>query len=58
VTLTLECGICGRHEVGGLLSAAAWARVEEDGPTACPECVQQHADWRERLTAAAAEAQA
>jgi hypothetical protein len=53
VPLLLHCAICGRHEVGGLLSAASWAQVEEDGPAACPSCVQQHSDWRERLTAAA-----
>jgi hypothetical protein len=53
LSLNLRCEICGRHEVAGLLSAAAWARLEEDGPIACPDCAQQHADWRERLTAAA-----
>jgi len=53
LALTLRCEICGRHEVNGLLSSAAWARVEEAGPLACPDCVQQHEDWRDRLTAAA-----
>jgi hypothetical protein len=51
--LNLFCEICGRHEVGGLLSGAAWGRVDDEGPTACPDCVQTHPDWRERLSAAA-----
>jgi hypothetical protein len=54
--LNLRCVICGRHQVGGLLSAAAWGRLDEpDGPLACPTCVQDHPDWRERLQKAASE---
>jgi hypothetical protein len=59
VGLHLRCEICGRHQVGGLLSAAAWGHLDDaDGPVACPNCVQGHPDWRDRLAAAAKEERA
>jgi hypothetical protein len=54
VALNVRCAICGQHQVGGILSSAAWGRLAEaDGPLACPNCVEKHPDWRDRLQAAA-----
>jgi len=54
--LNLRCELCGRHQVGGLLSAAAWGRLDEpDGPQACPDCMRDNPDWRKRLEAAASD---
>jgi hypothetical protein len=56
--LYLNCALCGRRQAGGLLSSAAWGRVEQasaNGATraaelcACPACVERHPDWREQL---------
>jgi len=53
--LNLTCQLCGRRQVGGLLSAATWGHLDgADGPVACPTCVEEHADWRDRLAAATA----
>jgi hypothetical protein len=57
MTLHLRCEICGTHQVGGLLSSTAWGRLDgADGPLACPDCVQEHPDWREQLASSAAPA--
>jgi hypothetical protein len=61
VALYLHCAICSRKQAEGLLSGAAWGRVElpdgaaVDHPSvkgsaacACPTCVGEHADWQSR----------
>jgi hypothetical protein len=46
----LICAICNRRQVVGLLSMNAWgtAKGSQDAH-ACPDCQQEHVDWRERL---------
>ena len=64
VALYLHCAICSRKQAEGLLSGAAWGRVElpagstVDHPAgkgsaacACPTCVGQYADWQSRTMA-------
>jgi hypothetical protein len=52
--LNLHCELCGRRQANGLLSGAAWGRVEL-GPDvilrACPTCKTMHSDWENRLRA-------
>jgi hypothetical protein len=63
--LYLRCAICDRQQAEGLLSGAAWARLEVSAETsvshpalsgslvrACPTCVQRHPDWKDRIMAA------
>lgn len=63
--LYLHCAICSRKQAEGLLSGAAWGRVEVpaqasvDHPAlsgttlrACPTCIGRHPDWQSRLLAA------
>lgn len=60
--LYLRCAICDRQQADGLLSGAAWPRLEvpagavADHPAlsgslvrACPTCVQRHPDWQDRV---------
>lgn len=60
--LYLRCAICSRQQADGLISSAAWGRLElppgaeVDHPAlkgstlrACPSCVGRHPDWQERL---------
>ena len=60
--LYLRCAICSRQLADGLISSAAWGRLElppgaeVDHPAlkgstlrACPSCVGRHPDWQERL---------
>lgn len=60
--LYLHCAMCARKQADGLLSGAAWGRLElpagavVDHPglrgatlRACPTCIQRHPDWREQL---------
>lgn len=60
--LYLHCVICSRKQADGLISGAAWGRlelppeVEVDHPAlngstlrACPTCVNRHADWQKRM---------
>jgi hypothetical protein len=60
--LYLRCAICDRQQADGLISGAAWARLQVpegaavDHPAlsgslvrACPTCVQRHSDWQERV---------
>jgi hypothetical protein len=60
-TLYLHCAICSRKQAEGLLSGAAWGKVElptgtaVDHPSvkgsaarACPTCVAQFSDWQDR----------
>jgi hypothetical protein len=60
--LYLRCVICSRQQADGLISGAAWGRLElpEDaqvdhpgvnGSTlrACPSCVGSQPDWQERI---------
>jgi hypothetical protein len=57
--LYLRCAICSRQQADGLISGAAWGRlelppgVEVEHPAlrgaelrACPQCVSRHPDWR------------
>ncbi|HXF96994.1 MAG TPA: hypothetical protein VNJ46_00085 [Gaiellaceae bacterium] len=65
MSLYLSCVICARKQADGLISGAAWGRVEVPhgaavehpavtGRTvrACPTCCREHPDWRERILAA------
>jgi hypothetical protein len=59
--LYLHCAICSRRQADGLISGAAWGRVEVPHDTeialayrgttlrVCPTCVHTHIDWQERL---------
>ena len=62
--LYLVCAICDRRQADGLISGAAWGRIElpsgsaVDHPAvkgstllACPNCVGQHSDWQDRAQA-------
>ena len=60
--LYLHCSICSRKQAEGLLSGAAWGRLELP-PSAdiehpelrgaklrvCPTCMQRHPDWEQSL---------
>ena len=61
MALYLHCAICSRKQAEGLLSGAAWKRIElpagteVDHPSvkgsaarACPTCVVQYDDWQSR----------
>lgn len=63
--LYLRCAICDRQQADGLISGAAWGRLElangvvVDHPAlkglmlrACPHCVGRHPDWKERALGA------
>jgi hypothetical protein len=59
--LYLRCVICERQQADGLLSRAAWGRLDPapqyaEHPAlsgtvwrACPTCVTQHEDWQSRM---------
>ena len=60
--LYLVCAMCSRRQADGLISGAAWGRVELPQGTdvehpalkgshfrCCPSCVQRHPDWAEEL---------
>jgi hypothetical protein len=60
--LYLRCAICRRQQADGLISGAAWGRVEIPGDAAvdhpalagttlraCPTCIGRHPDWRDRI---------
>jgi hypothetical protein len=60
--LYLHCVICSRKQADGLISGAAWGRLElppdaeVDHPAlsgstlrCCPHCVGRHPDWEERV---------
>jgi hypothetical protein len=62
VALYLHCAICGRKQADGLISGAAWGRLEvpagarvgelaQVGSTlrACPNCMSEHANWQTRV---------
>lgn len=62
MALYLHCAICSRKQAEGLLSGAAWGRLEVPpevsvehpamrGSTlrACPSCVSRHPGWQEEL---------
>jgi len=62
--LYLHCAICSRKQADGLLSGAAWGRLElppgaeAENPglrgskiRACPTCIGRHPDWHDRLIA-------
>jgi len=61
VALYLHCVICSRKQANGIVSGAAWGRVElpvgapvqhpsVNGSTAraCPTCMGQYPDWQDR----------
>jgi hypothetical protein len=63
--LYLHCVICSRQQADGLISGAAWGRLELppdlevehpalNGSTfrACPSCVGTHPDWQDRVLSA------
>jgi hypothetical protein len=63
--LYLRCAICSRQQADGLISGAAWGRLElppgaeVDHPAvhgstlrACPTCVHTHPDWQDRMLTA------
>lgn len=60
--LYLVCAVCSRRQADGLISGAAWGRLELPPGTAvehpalkgsqfrcCPSCVQGHPQWGEEL---------
>lgn len=60
--LYLVCVVCSRRQADGLISGAAWGRlelsegVEVEHPAlagsmfrCCPSCVQAHPDWQAEL---------
>ena len=62
--LYLVCVVCSRRQADGLISGAAWGRLElPDGVEVehpalrgslfrcCPSCVQSHPDWQSELLA-------
>ena len=62
MALYLHCAICSRKQADGLLSGAAWGRVELPPGTeiehpalkgsmfrVCPACRQRHPDWEASL---------
>jgi hypothetical protein len=64
MALYLHCVICSRKQADGLISGAAWGRLELPEGTAidhpgingsalraCPSCVGSQPDWRERVLA-------
>jgi hypothetical protein len=52
----LTCAICRRRQAVGLLSMQSWATVNGARDAhACPDCQQEHHDWRERLARLAAD---
>jgi hypothetical protein len=56
--LYLHCGLCGRRQAEGLLSRAAWGRLELEGGNvlqACPTCRSTAPDWESRLLTGAGE---
>jgi hypothetical protein len=63
--LYLRCAICSRQQADGLISGAAWGRLElppgaeVDHPAlkgstlrACPSCVGRHPSWQDHLLVA------
>jgi hypothetical protein len=64
MALYLHCVICSRKQADGLVSGAAWGRLElppgatVDHPAlrgstlrACPTCIQMQPDWQTRVLA-------
>jgi len=62
VALYLHCAICSRKQAEGLLSGAAWGRLqlppgaEIEHPAlkgslfrVCPTCIGRHPDWEQSL---------
>jgi hypothetical protein len=53
--LYLHCAICGRRQADGLLSGAAWGRVQNPGDSSmvrvCPGCMGKYPDWQQRVLA-------
>jgi len=60
--LYLRCVICSRQQADGLLSGAAWGRLQLPGGAnvhhpgvrdstarACPSCVSGHHDWERQV---------
>ncbi len=60
--LYLHCVLCSRKQADGLISGAAWGRLElppsvvSGHPSlngaslrACPTCIGRHPDWQERM---------
>ncbi|HUG63602.1 MAG TPA: hypothetical protein VMK83_00130 [Gaiellaceae bacterium] len=60
--LYLVCAVCSRRQADGLISGAAWGKmelppgVELEHPAlkgshlrCCPSCVQRHPEWAEEL---------
>jgi len=63
--LYLHCVICSRKQADGLISGAAWGRLElppdaeVDHPAlsgsalrCCPSCIGRHPDWQDRVLVA------
>jgi hypothetical protein len=62
--LYLLCVVCSRQQADGLISGAAWGKLELPPGTdvehpalkgsmfrCCPSCVQRHPEWQEELMA-------
>jgi hypothetical protein len=52
----LTCAICGRRQALGLMSMQSWGTAEGSQKVhACPDCQQEHRDWRDQLARRAAD---
>jgi hypothetical protein len=62
VALYLHCVVCSRKQAEGIISGAAWGRLELPPGTGvqhpalngslfrcCPTCLERHPDWKESL---------
>jgi hypothetical protein len=60
--LYLHCVICSRQQADGLISGAAWGRLElppgadvehpalrDSTFRACPNCMSEHPNWQDRV---------
>jgi hypothetical protein len=46
----LTCAICRRRQAVGFLSMQSWATANGARDLyACPDCQQEHRDWRDQL---------
>lgn len=44
----LNCRLCGRQEVWGILSSNAWGHTTDGEGRICPTCITKHGDGKER----------
>jgi hypothetical protein len=47
----MQCQLCGRQEVWGLLSSQSWGK-QNGRYCACPSCMAENPDWRDKVAEA------